>query len=85
VGQFSITTAQIQNVALCRNIFQDLLNAGLQPLPGCRKLEGKGLVKLTIEFNQSLGDFSFHPIIIAGSSFVRGQNNCSDDEPKTGM
>jgi len=49
VRQLSVAAAQIQDVGVAWQAFEHAAHAGLQAPPCSRKLECKGLVKLTVE------------------------------------
>ncbi len=59
-GQLSIATAQVQYTARPGQVFQNPSDAGLKTPASSGELECKGLVKLTVEVEQSLSCGSIH-------------------------
>lgn len=68
--EFAVSAADIKNSSLSGDLLDGFQNAQLKALACGRKLACEGLVKLTIELDQSVKGFRIHDdvIIIAGLS-----------------
>ena len=64
VGEFAVAATQVEDALIAAQAFKDASHAGLDALAGGREVRAKGLVELSIEFDERAGGFGLHGFII---------------------